>query len=79
MKGSGQRLARPAARSVAGSAAWSAGIALAGVAGAQIGPAVTLLGVFRPELWPSLAGRGLADHVALTVDDGPDPECRWPK
>ena len=65
MNGPGQRLAR--------SAGWSAGIALAGVAGAQIGPAVTLLGVFRPELWPSLAGRGLADHVALTIDDGPDP------
>ena len=48
MNGPGQRLAR--------SAGWSAGIALAGVAGAQIGPAVTLLGVFRPELWPSLAG-----------------------
>jgi peptidoglycan/xylan/chitin deacetylase (PgdA/CDA1 family) len=61
MKGSGQRVA------------WSAGIALAGIAGAQIGPAVTLAGVFRRELWPSLAGRGLADHVALTIDDGPDP------
>jgi len=48
MKGSGQRVA------------WSAGVALAGIAGAQIGPAVTGAGVFRRELWPSLAGRGSA-------------------
>lgn len=43
-----------------------------GIAGAQLMPAATWLpGVRR--WFPSLAGLGRVDHVALTFDDGPDP------
>jgi peptidoglycan-N-acetylglucosamine deacetylase len=44
----------------------------AAVAVAQAGPGVTGLGPVR-RLAHRLAGRGAADHVALTFDDGPDP------
>ena len=47
--------------------------AAAGLAVAQAGPGVTGLGPVRRALFPRLAGRGTADHVALTFDDGPDP------
>jgi len=53
--------------------AWLAGGALAGMAAAQIGPGFAVLATFRPRLWPALAGLGALDHVALTIDDGPDP------
>jgi peptidoglycan/xylan/chitin deacetylase (PgdA/CDA1 family) len=56
-----------------GQLAGSAGFALAAVAAAQAGPAVAALGTFCPSLCPALAGRGLAGHVAVTFDDGPDP------
>ncbi|MGW0595146.1 polysaccharide deacetylase family protein [Streptosporangium sp. NPDC002607] len=49
-----------------------AALALAGLAILHVGPAATWLPSVR-RLLPGLAGVGLADHVALTFDDGPDP------
>lgn len=49
-------------------------LAAAGLAVAQAGPAVTALGPVRRSLFPRLSGNGQAGHVALTFDDGPDPE-----
>ena len=40
---------------------------------AQIAPAATWLPAVR-QLFPGLSGVGRADHVALTFDDGPDPD-----
>ena len=37
-------------------------------------PAVTTWGPMRNRLFPTLAGRGRPDRVALTFDDGPDPD-----
>ncbi len=51
----------------------AAGLA-AGLAVAHGGPGLTALGPVRKALFPRLAGRGAPDHVALTFDDGPDPE-----
>jgi peptidoglycan-N-acetylglucosamine deacetylase len=48
--------------------------ATAGVAVAHAGPGVTALRTVRLALFPALAGRGNGGHVALTFDDGPDPE-----
>lgn len=36
-------------------------------------PATTTFGPVRNRVLPGLAGRGAADHVALSFDDGPDP------
>ena len=47
--------------------------AAAGAAVIQAGPGITGLGPVRAALFPLLSGRGLAGHVALTFDDGPDP------
>jgi peptidoglycan-N-acetylglucosamine deacetylase len=44
----------------------------AGLAVAQAGPGIAALGPVRKALFPRLSGRGAADHVALTFDDGPD-------
>ncbi len=52
-----------------------AAVAAAGTAVLQAGPGVTALRPVRMALCPGLAGRGAADHVALTFDDGPDPEA----
>lgn len=41
---------------------------------AQAGPGITAVGPLRRSLFPRLSGSGHADHVALTFDDGPDPE-----
>ncbi len=41
---------------------------------AQAGPGVTGFGPVRRLLFPRLAGRGDPSHVALTFDDGPDPQ-----
>jgi peptidoglycan-N-acetylglucosamine deacetylase len=41
---------------------------------AQAGPGITGLGPVRRLLFPRLAGQGDPGHVALTFDDGPDPE-----
>jgi len=47
------------------------GVAVAAVGLVHAAPSVTALAVVR-RLTPHLAGRGRADHVALTFDDGPD-------
>ena len=49
------------------------GLAATGLAVVQGGPGVTAIGPVRRALFPGLAGRGRAGHVALTFDDGPDP------
>ncbi|MEU9218776.1 polysaccharide deacetylase family protein [Streptomyces sp. NPDC048376] len=41
---------------------------------AHIGPAATWLPELRRRRFPGLAGLGDPGHVALTFDDGPDPE-----
>jgi peptidoglycan/xylan/chitin deacetylase (PgdA/CDA1 family) len=46
----------------------------AAAAAVHIVPAVTWLPRFRAVCCPHLAGRGRPDHIALTFDDGPDPE-----
>src|SRR5258708_25393677 len=56
-----------------GPAVHTAMVAAAGLAIAQAGPGITALGPVRRSVFPRLAGRGAADHVALTFDDGPDP------
>ncbi len=53
----------------AGAAAAGLGLALA-----QAGPGITGLGPVRRLLFPRLAGYGDPGHVALTFDDGPDPD-----
>ncbi len=40
---------------------------------AQGGPGLAAIGPVRRLLFPRLAGYGSAGHVALTLDDGPDP------
>jgi peptidoglycan/xylan/chitin deacetylase (PgdA/CDA1 family) len=47
--------------------------ALAGAA-AHAGPALTAITPARRRLLPALAGGGRPGHVALTFDDGPDPD-----
>jgi peptidoglycan/xylan/chitin deacetylase (PgdA/CDA1 family) len=52
-------------------------VSLAGAAvltAAQVLPAVTSVGYLRRTAMPRLSGIGLRDHVALTFDDGPDPQ-----
>ncbi|MEV5704943.1 polysaccharide deacetylase family protein [Actinoallomurus sp. NPDC052274] len=48
-------------------------LGLAGLALVHAGPAASWLPVVRRRL-PRLAGEGDRDHVALTFDDGPDPD-----
>jgi peptidoglycan/xylan/chitin deacetylase (PgdA/CDA1 family) len=48
-------------------------VAVAVAAAAQAAPLVTGVPALRG-LWPSLAGRGSDGRVALTFDDGPDPD-----
>jgi peptidoglycan/xylan/chitin deacetylase (PgdA/CDA1 family) len=50
----------------------SIALAATTVVAVHAGPAATWLPVVRLVL-PRIAGRGAADHVALTFDDGPDP------
>jgi peptidoglycan/xylan/chitin deacetylase (PgdA/CDA1 family) len=47
------------------------GLGLAGAAGL---PAVTAIGPLRRTLAPRLAGIASGSHIALTYDDGPDPD-----
>ena len=47
---------------------------LAALAVAQAGPGLTGFGPVRRLFFPRLAGQGDPGHVALTFDDGPDPE-----
>ncbi len=49
--------------------------AAAGLAVAQAGPGITGLGPVRAVAFRRLAGHGDPGHVALTFDDGPDPDC----
>jgi peptidoglycan/xylan/chitin deacetylase (PgdA/CDA1 family) len=39
----------------------------------HVAPVVSTFGPLRNRLMPRLAGQGASDHVALTLDDGPDP------
>jgi peptidoglycan/xylan/chitin deacetylase (PgdA/CDA1 family) len=57
-----------------GSAARSAALAAAALAVAHGGPGISAIGAVRRAFFPQLSGRGAADHVALTFDDGPDPD-----
>ncbi len=41
---------------------------------AHAGPGVTAIAALRRRWFPGLAGLGAADHIALTFDDGPDPQ-----
>lgn len=43
------------------------------LAAGQIVPAATWIPAVRRHWFPGLAGIGYRDHVALTLDDGPDP------
>lgn len=52
-------------------AAASVGVVAAAVHGA---PAVTAATPIRRRLWPTLSGLGARDRVAVTFDDGPDPD-----
>lgn len=47
--------------------------ALPALALAYAAPVVSTYGPLRNRIMPRLSGRGRADHVALTFDDGPDP------
>jgi peptidoglycan-N-acetylglucosamine deacetylase len=49
-------------------------MAAAGLAVAHAGPGITGLGPVRMLAFRRLAGQGDSGHVALTFDDGPDPE-----
>ncbi len=51
-----------------------AALALTGALGAWAGPALTAVGPLRRPLLPGLSGTGPTGHIALTYDDGPDPE-----
>jgi peptidoglycan/xylan/chitin deacetylase (PgdA/CDA1 family) len=53
-------------------AGWAAG-GVAAVLLLHAGPGVVGLEVVRRSMFPALAGVGRADHVALTFDDGPNP------
>jgi peptidoglycan-N-acetylglucosamine deacetylase len=55
------------------SASWLA-VAAAGLAVAHAGPGITGLKPVRTLAFHRLAGQGDPDHVALTFDDGPDPD-----
>ena len=48
--------------------------ALGTLAATHAVPAATTFGPMRKRLFPDLSGRGERGHVALTFDDGPDPE-----
>ena len=52
----------------------AATVALAGLVVGHAGPGVTALRPVRTRFFPRLTGLGQSDHVALTFDDGPDPE-----
>src|SRR5262245_47273738 len=51
-------------------AIWAAAVAV----GAHAGPALTTVAPLRVRFMPGLSGIGRRTHVALTFDDGPDPE-----
>ncbi|MFD5819711.1 polysaccharide deacetylase family protein [Streptomyces sp. NPDC127038] len=45
----------------------------AALAAVHCAPVVSTFGPLRNRVMPRLAGKGRADHIALTFDDGPDP------
>ncbi|MEV8125430.1 polysaccharide deacetylase family protein [Streptomyces sp. NPDC085944] len=47
-------------------------IALPALAAAHAAPVISTFGPLRNRAMPHLAGRGRPDHIALTLDDGPD-------
>ncbi len=51
-----------------------AALALTGALGTWAGPALTAIGPLRRPVLPRLSGTGPTGHIALTYDDGPDPE-----
>lgn len=57
-----------------GAACTCLAVAALTVAGWHIGPATTWLPPVRSALSPALDGRGDPRRVALTFDDGPDPD-----
>lgn len=61
------------ARPLGAAALVSAAAALAALAG-HAAPALTAVGPLRRAGWPRLAGLGAPGGVALTFDDGPDPD-----
>jgi peptidoglycan-N-acetylglucosamine deacetylase len=65
----GRRPRRTGARFAAAGAAAAAGLAIA-----HAGPGITGIGPVRKLAFRRLAGQGDSRHVALTFDDGPDPE-----
>lgn len=50
------------------------GVATVALAAAQLAPSVTAVPAIRRRLFPRLAGTGGPGRIALTFDDGPDPE-----
>jgi peptidoglycan/xylan/chitin deacetylase (PgdA/CDA1 family) len=55
-------------------AAIAAGVALTAGAAVHAGPVLTSIAPLRTWLWPGLSGLGRPGHLALTFDDGPDPQ-----
>jgi peptidoglycan-N-acetylglucosamine deacetylase len=53
---------------------WRLATVASGLVVAHAGPGVTGIGPVRMLAFRRLAGQGDGDHVALTFDDGPDPE-----
>jgi peptidoglycan/xylan/chitin deacetylase (PgdA/CDA1 family) len=53
---------------------WLLAATVAGVAIAQAGPGITGFGAVRSVAFRRLGGQGDPGHVALTFDDGPDPD-----
>lgn len=51
----------------------AARVAVPALAALHAAPVVSTFGPLRNRAMPRLSGRGRADHVALTFDDGPDP------
>jgi peptidoglycan/xylan/chitin deacetylase (PgdA/CDA1 family) len=58
-----------------GPAAVAVGLAAAGLAVAHAGPGLTGIGPVRRAAFGRLSGEGDPRHVALTFDDGPDPDA----
>ena len=44
------------------------------LAATHAAPSLTGIAPLRRAVWPGLSGKGWPDHVALTFDDGPDPD-----
>jgi peptidoglycan/xylan/chitin deacetylase (PgdA/CDA1 family) len=51
---------------------------LPALAAVHAAPVISTFGPLRNRIMPRLSGQGRPDHVALTFDDGPDPEFTPP-